>query len=96
EFYDDANPVDDLTSIDFAPDISYSPASIDALTGFGYVFEMDGGDGFLRYGALRPTHVGREYMIFDWSFQTDPGNPELQVRGGLPTYEGTGIVVKRR
>lgn len=96
EFYDAVNPVDDLTSIDFAPDISYSPASIDALTGFGYVFEMDGGDGFPRYGALRPTHVGREYMIFDWSFQTDPGNPELQVRGGLPTHPGTGIVVKRR
>jgi hypothetical protein len=44
------------------------------------VFEMDGGDGFLRYGAVRVTHVGQNFLILDWAFQTDRGNPELLVQ----------------
>ena len=39
------------------------------------------------------THVGRDYLIFDWSFQTDPGNPELQLRGKLPVANVTGATV---
>jgi hypothetical protein len=81
EYYSDA-PVEDLTSIDFAEDQLYRITGIEALPGFGYVFEMDGGDGFQRYGALRVTHVGQTFIIFDWAFQTDPGNPELLVRSG--------------
>jgi hypothetical protein len=38
---------------------------------------MDGGDGHSRFGGLRVTHVGQNVVIFDWSFQRDPGNPEL-------------------
>ena len=76
EFYA-AGPVEDLTSIDFAPNQLYQAAAIEALTGWGYVWAMDGGDGFARFGSLRVTHVGRELIIFDWAFQTDPGNPEL-------------------
>ncbi len=86
--------IDDLTSIDVAPVSGYSTAPISAEPGFGYVFEMDGGDGFLRFGALRVTHVGQQFIIFDWSYQTDPGNPQLSVRGGLPTASGKGLVVK--
>jgi hypothetical protein len=78
EFYSDI-PVDDLTSIDFAAAGSYANTPIEASPGFGYVFEMDGGDGFARYGAIRVTHVGQTFMILDWAFQTDPGNPELVV-----------------
>jgi len=74
-----ATPIDDLTSIDFAPVGGYTRSAVEALPGFGYVFEMDGGDGFLRYGGLRVTHVGQDYVIFDWSFQDDPGNPELSI-----------------
>jgi len=48
----------------------------------------------VRYGALRVTHVGRDYVIFDWSFQTDPGNPELQIRAGQSTSLATGTVVR--
>ena len=87
-------PIDDLTSIDVAPVSGYSTVAISAEPGWGYVFEMDGGDGFLRFGALRVTHVGQEFIIFDWSYQTDPGNPELSVRGGLPTAGVKGLVVK--
>jgi hypothetical protein len=89
-------PLDDLTSIDVAPLGGYAASAIEVLPGIGYVFEMDGGDGFARYGAIRPTHVGRDFIIFDWSYQTDPGNPELEVRGGLPTAGDGEVVVRRR
>jgi len=70
-------PVADLTSIDYAPNITYGTGGIQALPGWGYVFESDGGDGFARYGAVRVTHVGQNFLILDWAFQTDHGNPEL-------------------
>jgi hypothetical protein len=87
EFYSDV-PVEDLTSISFAPCIqdaspdgcaSYNASPIDALPGLGYVFETNGGDGFVRYGAIRLTHVGPTFIILDWAFQTDRGNPMLVV-----------------
>ena len=84
EYYDESDPVEDLTSIDFAQDRSgqggYRTTAIEAIPGFGYVFEMDGGDGFVRYGTVRIQHVGTTFLILDWAFQTDPGNPELIVR----------------
>ena len=46
---------------------------------------MSGGDGFARYGSLRVTHVGQDFLILDWAYQTDPGNPELVVGGGVRT-----------
>lgn len=87
-----STPVADLTSIDFAPATGYARDMIQAVPGFGYVFEIVDGE-TLRYAALRATHVGRDYLIFDWSFQTDPGNPELQLRGNLPTALLTGFTV---
>ncbi len=89
-------PIEDLTSIDLAPETGYSTAAIQALPGFGYVFRIDEGDGFFRFGAVRVTHVATDELIFDWSYQTDPGNPELQVHGGRAVFEGKGLVVKRR
>jgi len=73
-----SSPVADLTAIDFAPASGYSRDSLAARPGFGYVFEIVDGT-VLHYGALRMTHVGRQYVIFDWSVQTDSGNPELVV-----------------
>lgn len=70
-------PIADLTSIDVAPVGVYSAQPVEALPGWGYVFQMSGGDGFARFGALRPSHVGRDFVIVDWAFQTDPGNPDL-------------------
>ena len=80
EYYDDTKPVEDLTSIDFAADRTYRTTGIQAIPGYGYVFEMNGGDGFKRYGAVRVTHVGQTFLILDWAYQTDPGNPELIVK----------------
>jgi hypothetical protein len=87
ELYSDV-AVEDLTSISSAPCIqdaspdgcaSYNTSPIDALPGLGYVFETNGGDGFVRFGAIRLTHVGPTFVILDWAFQTDRGNPMLMV-----------------
>ena len=86
------SPVADLTSIDFAPASGYTRNMIQAQAGYAYVFEIVEG-ATLRYGALRITHVGRDYLIFDWSFQTDVGNPELQIRAGQSTAMATGTGV---
>jgi hypothetical protein len=85
----------DLTSIDLAPVGPYATGTFQARPGFGFVFEMDAGDQWARYGAIRVTHVGRDYIIFDWSYQTDPGNPELSVGAGVFTAPAGGVVVKR-
>jgi len=73
-------PVDALTSIDYAPLTGYTTAARAVQPGLGYVFQMSGlsgTDNFYRYGALRVAAVGPDYVIVDWAFQTDPGNPEL-------------------
>lgn len=79
------DPVDDLTSIDVAPLNGYFTGSIEAVTGYAYVFETNLSDG-LHYGAVRVTSVGNNYIIVDWAYQTDFGNPELRrvVAGGGP------------
>ncbi len=87
------SPVEDLTSIDVAPEAGFSTVAIQAVPGFAYVFEMDGGDGFARFGGVRVTHVGRDFLIFDWSYQVDPGNPELLIHGGQPVFDREGVIV---
>jgi hypothetical protein len=91
ELYSDV-PVEDLTSVDVAPCLGSTPGQctdyltspIEASPGFGYVFQTDGGDGFIRYGAVRVTHVGHSFLILDWAFQTDHGNPELLIGKSAP------------
>ena len=69
-------PIADLTSIDFAPAGGYTGNMYQAVPGYGYVFQRNEA-GAYHYAALRVTAVSRQYLIFDWSVQTDPGNPEL-------------------
>src|SRR5438132_8337634 len=71
-------PLADVTSIDFAPATGYGRDTIQAVPGYGYVFQRNEG-GAYHYAALRVTAVSHQYVIFDWSVQTDPGNPELVV-----------------
>jgi hypothetical protein len=82
-----SEPIADLTSIDVAPSGGYARGALEAVPRFGYVFQMDEGDGFYRYGALRVTAVGQDYVIFDWAFQTDRGNPELVGSRATPTRQ---------
>jgi hypothetical protein len=72
------DPVADLTSIDVAPVNGFDVTAVEASPGYGYVFEMDEPDG-LHFGGVRVTHVGQDFVILDWSYQSDPGNPELRV-----------------
>jgi hypothetical protein len=88
-----SSPVADLTSIDFAPATGYGRAMIQAVPGYGYVFQRNEG-GAYHYGALRVTAVSRQYVIFDWSVQTDPGNPELIVLK-QPAPTGTRVTGSR-
>ncbi len=82
--YNNFQPVADLTSIDLAPSpttpgpLGYSTASADLIPNVGYVFQVPGPAASVLYGAMRPTHVGRQFIIFGWSLQTDPENPELR------------------
>ena len=89
------DPVEDLTSIDVAPVSGYARSAIQAVPGYGYVFQMSGGDGFARFGALRVTHASASYLIVDWSYQTDPGNPELKIHGGLPVTENIVVIAPK-
>jgi hypothetical protein len=73
-------PIPDLTSISYAPSSGYSNGAIEAVPGYGYVFRMANPDGFYRFGGLRVTNVSKDYVIVDWSYQTDPGNPMLDRR----------------
>jgi hypothetical protein len=70
-------PLNDLTDIDIAPLGGYARTPLDATVRYGYVFEMTEPDGYYRYGAIRVIAVGTDYVVFDWSYQTDRGNPEL-------------------
>lgn len=73
-----STPIAQLTDIDYAPapDSIYTRNAIQAKPLWGYVFQFNEGT-FFRYGGLRVSAVGTNYVIFDWSFQTDLGNPEL-------------------
>jgi len=70
-------PISSLTEVDLAPATGYSAGAIEALAGWGYIVEMRGPDGFKRFGAFRVVTVGQGLVVFDWSYQSDPGNPEL-------------------
>jgi hypothetical protein len=87
-------PLDDLTSIDYAPASGYSSTSLQALPGDGYVFQIVNG-ATVRYGAVRVTHVGRDFLILDWSFQTAAGNPELIRAAGQTVAVSSGRTILR-
>ena len=74
------DPVTDLTSIDIAPlDNAFGTAAISAEPGYAYVFRV-GPIGSANYGAVRVTHVGTNYLILDWSYQSAMNTPELVIR----------------
>jgi len=89
-----AAPIGDLTDIDYAPASGYATTQLQAKIGYGYVFQIVKG-ATVRYAGLRVTALGPGYVIFDWSFQTDPGNPELLRAGGQKLALETGSPVKR-
>ena len=51
-----------------------------------YALRVRGDDGLIHFGAVRVTLLGFDQdgaaiMIFDWSYQLQPGNPSLTPSG---------------
>jgi len=77
-----SQPIDALTDIDVAPATGYTTTGWQALPRWGYVFQIGLAGQPALYGAVRVSAVGKNYVILDWSYQTDAGNPELLRRAG--------------
>jgi hypothetical protein len=71
-------PVADLTSIDRAPATGYGSARVEALPSFGYAFRVTKADGG-HFAATRVAFVTQDYVVLDWSYQSGPGNSELNL-----------------
>lgn len=69
-------PVADLTSIDRAPSTGFGNTTIEAVPGFAYVFRITRPDG-VHFAGVRVAFRTSDYVVFDWSYQTAPGNAEL-------------------
>ena len=69
-------PVADLTSIDRAPATGFANVTIEALAGYAYVFRVQKADG-VHFAAIRVAFVTKDYVVFDWAYQSAPGNAEL-------------------
>jgi hypothetical protein len=69
-------PVSDLTSIDRAPSTGFGNVTIEAVPGFAYVFRVVRADG-VHFAGIRVDFRTTDYVVFDWSYQTAPGNAEL-------------------
>jgi hypothetical protein len=69
-------PVADLTSIDRAPSTGFAGVTTEAVAGFAYVFRVQKADG-VHFAAVRVDFVTKDYVVFDWAYQSAPGNAEL-------------------
>jgi hypothetical protein len=70
--------VDDLTSIDRAPSTGYANTRLQAVPGYAYVLRVTKADG-VHFAAARVAFVAPDYVVFDWSYQSGPGNTELNL-----------------
>lgn len=78
----------DCESWEYAPTSGYTSARVVLDPGYTYMFRVPGDDGEVRFGALRATitgvdQEGDELIVFDWAYQTQPGNPNLDRVGGM-------------
>lgn len=72
----------DCVSLNEAPTTGYQVADLFLEPQITYVLRVPGADNQLRYAAVRVELLGFDefddpLMIFDWSFQLQPGNPAL-------------------
>jgi len=65
-----------LDEITYAPENGWSSTGIvEAILGHTYVFwTWDN-----HFAKFRVTAIGSDYVVFDWAYQIDPGNPELVI-----------------
>jgi hypothetical protein len=69
-------PVADLSSIDRAATSGFTSNRYEAVPGYAYVFRVTKADG-VHYAAIRVAFRTTDYVVFDWSYQSAPGNAEL-------------------
>jgi hypothetical protein len=73
-----AGYVETLDEISWAPDGGWSTETADTLVIFedhGYlVWTWDN-----NYAKFKVVEIGDDYVVIDWAYQTDEGNPELAV-----------------
>ncbi len=84
-----AGYVDSLDELDWAPDGGWSTEEADVVilrTGHAYwVWTWEN-----NYAKFRVQLVGEDFVVLDWAYQTDVGNPELVIIAGdgPPRYRG--------
>ncbi|HEX6912035.1 MAG TPA: hypothetical protein VF142_16655 [Longimicrobium sp.] len=69
-----------------APTSGYSTAPLYIDPEFSYVFRVTGNDGQPHYAVVRVAMLGtdqdgNDLAIFDWAYQLQPNEPQLEVRG---------------
>jgi len=69
-------------ALEEAPLGGYVATAVQALPQSTYALRVIGDDGLTHFGAVRVTLLGQDQngdriMIFDWSYQLQPGNPSL-------------------
>jgi len=69
-----AQPIPSLSAITATPSAGYSSGGIQARAKLGYVIQTVRGDG-VHYASVRVAAVGHDYIVFEWSYQRDAGNP---------------------
>ncbi len=73
----DAGYATTLDAVDWAPSSGWSPSgTVELIPGHCYVvWTRDD-----HYAKFRVTSLTSGQVVFDWAYQTDPGNPELAAR----------------
>lgn len=74
-------------ALESAPLSGYVGTALEAIPQSSYALRVRGDDGELHYASIRITLLGFDQlddgiMIFDWSYQLQPGNPDLAPPGG--------------
>lgn len=65
-----------LDEITYAPQYGWSTTGVvEAILGHTYIFWIWDN----HFAKIRLTAIGPDYVIFDWAYQIDPGNPELVI-----------------
>jgi hypothetical protein len=70
-------PVSEMAPIGEAPLSGYTRTGFEAIPGWMYLVRTVAADGYYRFGAIRVLTTTDSYILIDWAFQSDPGNPML-------------------
>lgn len=76
----------DCSSLDVAPTSGYTTSDVSVFDQTTYPMRVVGDDGQVHYGVIRISLLGEDQngdgiMIFDWAYQLQPGNANLEPRG---------------